>query len=254
MLIYTLGLRPLVGLLRYCNPHDNLCWNLTADDLAAYQYLNEVFVVLTWILTSAVFDKNWSVSNCESYVWNSGASKPMGEFVFIRFEFCSIFVNFLPLAMVMSFLNGAAEALVPKECLTCLGHGPGDATSKAWWLSFSPQPPGILEDIAAIADFQTQPRRIIHWKWKCSGGADVLHCVLRHSWQIHEAGNGLPTGAGFAELPLNGPDPEEWSENQGGKGIEIRNILQRSSIAKVNWESVGADNNTSSMLSKFWLG
>ena len=170
MLIYTLGLRPLVGLLRYCNPHDNLCWNLTADDLAAYQYLNEVFVVLTWILTSAVFDKNWSVSNCESYVWNSGASKPMGEFVFIRFEFCSIFVNFLPLAMVMSFLNGAAEALVPKECLTCLGHGPGDATSKAWWLSFSPQPPGILEDIAAIAHFQTQPRRIIHW----NGSAQVV--------------------------------------------------------------------------------
>lgn len=130
VLIYTLGLRPLAGLLRYCNPHDNLCWNLTADDLAAYQYLNEVFVVLTWILTSAVFDKNWSVNNCESYVWNSGASKPVGEFVFIRFGFCSIFVNFLPLAMVMSFLNGAAEALVPKECLTCLGHGPGDATSQ----------------------------------------------------------------------------------------------------------------------------
>jgi hypothetical protein len=55
----------------------------------------------------------------------------MGGFVFIRFEFCSIFVNFLPLAMVMSFLNGAAEALVPKECLTCLGHGPGDATSQS---------------------------------------------------------------------------------------------------------------------------
>lgn len=139
----------------------------------------------------------------------------------------------------------------PRNALPVLATALVTPHPKAWWLSFSPQPPGILED---IAHFQTQPRRIIHWKWKCSGGADVLHCVLRHSWQIHEAGNGLPTGAGFAELPLNGPDPEEWSENQGGKGIEIRNILQRSSIAKVNWESVGAHNNTSSMHSTFWLG
>lgn len=56
----------------------------------------------------------------------------MGGFVFIRFEFCSIFVNFLPLAMVMSFLNGAAEALVPKECLTCLATALVTPHPKAW--------------------------------------------------------------------------------------------------------------------------